>query len=79
MLRSTTSEAAPCAFSTPPPTPQQALAICRKFSLRWVAVGALERQYYPVVRLQKFKQIGRVAHQEGHSILYQIDLAERLK
>ncbi len=51
---------------------QQALELCVRYRLRWVVVGGLERGYYSEQSLDKFSEIGRVVHQEGESVLFEI-------
>jgi uncharacterized membrane protein len=59
-------------YSTP--DPQQALSILRKYSVRWVVVGGLERAYYPPVGLAKFETMPelRVAYDAAGVQIFEV-------
>jgi uncharacterized membrane protein len=55
-------------------SPQESLAIMRKYQVRYVVVGGLEQAYYPAPGLDKFKAMPelRLAYDAGAVQIYEV-------
>ena len=53
---------------------QEALAILRKYQVRWVVIGGLERAYYPAIGLDKFRTMPelRLAYDADGVQIYEV-------
>ncbi len=51
------------------------IAILKRYSIRYVMVGELERRIYSSSGLQKFNQLGTVVYQKGNTVLYDVSKA----
>jgi uncharacterized membrane protein len=56
------------------PNPQEALNVLRKYAVRWIVVGALERAYYPGPGLDKFRTMPelRLAYDADGVQIYEV-------
>ncbi len=56
------------------PNPQEALSILRKYDVRWVVVGGLERAYYPGPGVEKFSSMPelRLAYDADGVKIYEV-------
>jgi YYY domain-containing protein len=56
------------------PDPQTALAIVRKYNVRWIYIGGLERAYYPATGLAKFRSMPelRLAYSRDGVEIYEV-------
>lgn len=50
----------------------EAKQLLQKYNVKYIFVGALERQKYPAFSEDKFKQLGKVVYQNGTTRIYQI-------
>lgn len=50
-----------------------ASALLKRYHVRWIVVGSLERKLYPAAGLDKFAHMATVAAQDGTSILYRYE------
>jgi uncharacterized membrane protein len=54
--------------------PQEALSILRKYQVRYVVIGGLERAYYPPIGLDKFRGMSelRLAYDANDVQIYEV-------
>ena len=52
--------------------PELALQLLRRYSIKYVIVGSLERQKYPGISVEKFKRIGKVAFESGSTQVFEV-------
>src|SRR3982074_2847688 len=57
-------------------SPAESTAILRKYQVRYVVVGGLERAYYPAAGLDKFRAMAelRLAYDAGGVQIYEVQL-----
>ena len=58
--------------------PRGGARLLRRYGVRYVFVGSLERRDYPAQRLQKFARLGKPVFRSGSTVVYELP-ADRLE